>query len=115
LTPSGDLRPDRGPGPGQTLESGPAPIVGGPATETETSTGPVRDRAVLGPILARLGGEIRRPLQKLRGGIDRLLDDPSRPITEAERVQARTMLGLCDDLDRLTRECMEGPGTSPDA
>lgn len=68
----------------------------------------------LGPILARLSVEICRPLESLRGGIDRLLDDPSRPITEAERVQARTMLGLCDDLGRLTRECLEGPEPSAD-
>ena len=73
------------------------------------------DLPALGPILAGLSGEIRRPLEVLRGGIDRLLDDPSRPISDAERAQARTMLGLCDDLDRLTRECLEGGGPSADA
>lgn len=65
----------------------------------------------LEPILAGLSGEICRALESLRSGIDRLVVDPSKPISEAERVQARTMLGLCEDLDRLTRECLEG--TSP--
>jgi hypothetical protein len=68
----------------------------------------------LGPILAGLSGEICRPLELLRGGIERLLTDPSRRITDAERVQARTMLGLCEDLGRLTRECLEDAGPSAD-
>jgi hypothetical protein len=84
LTRSGDHGPAREPAPD-------------PSTPPE-----------LAPILAGLSGEICRPLELLRSGIDRLLDDPTRPITEAERVQARTMLGLCDDLGRLTRECLEG-------
>jgi hypothetical protein len=68
----------------------------------------------LGPILAGLSGEICCPLELLRGGIDQLLTDPSRRITDAERIQARTMLGLCEDLGRLTREYLEGAGPSAD-
>jgi hypothetical protein len=83
----------------------------GPATEPSS---PPEHEPALGPILAGLSGEICRPLESLRGGIDRLLADPSTPITEAERVQARTMLGLCEDLDRLTRLCLEGNGPCPD-
>ncbi len=60
-------------------------------------------------ILANLGLEICRPLESLRGGIGRFLDDPDRPASEAERVQAETMLTLCDDLGRLTRERLVGP------
>ena len=67
-----------------------------------------RSSSELALILAGLGGEIRRPLESLRRGIDRLFADPSGAISEAERAQATTMLGLCDDLDRLTREFLEG-------
>jgi hypothetical protein len=76
---------------------------GDPGTARDPSPPPA-----IAPILARLSGEIRHPLELLRGGIDRLLGDSSRSITEAERAQAQTMLGLCEDLDRLTRECLEG-------
>jgi hypothetical protein len=59
--------------------------------------------------------EICRPLESLQCAIDLLIVDPSRPITDAERIQARTMLGLCEDLGRLTRECLESAGPSVDA
>ena len=68
--------------------------------------GPRPEGDALGPILALLGGEICRPLDLLRSGIGRMLDDPARPLGDAERTQARTMLGLCDELGRLTRDCM---------
>jgi signal transduction histidine kinase len=67
------------------------------------------DPIVLQSILENLGREIRGPLDSLRGEIGGLLDDPTRPITEAERKQAQTLLTLCDDLGRLTRECLGGP------
>jgi len=38
--------------------------------------------------------------------LTRLLDDPARPPSEAERAHALTMLTLCDDLRRLTQECL---------
>jgi len=66
-------------------------------------------QADLGAILANLGREICQPLESLREEIGALLGDPSRPITDAERGQAETMLRLCDDLGRLTRDCLGGP------
>jgi hypothetical protein len=62
----------------------------------------------LGPILVGLSEEIRRPLESLRHGIDQLLADHSVSISPAEHAQALTMLGLCADLDRLTRESLQG-------
>jgi len=60
-------------------------------------------------ILANLSREISRPLESLRVGIGRFLDESDRPLSEAERVQAQTMLTLCDDLGLLTRERLGGP------
>ena len=68
--------------------------------------GPDREQSDLGSILASLSLEICQPLESLRSGIGRLVEEPSRPLTEAERGQAQTMLALCDDLGRLTRECL---------
>jgi hypothetical protein len=59
-------------------------------------------------ILANLSLEICRPLDSLRLGIDRFLNQPGRPVSDAERAQAQTMLTLCDDLGRLTRERLGG-------
>ncbi len=64
------------------------------------------DPTAVACILSNLGREIGGPLESLRAEIGGLLDDPARPLGEAERKQARTMLALCDDLDRLTRECL---------
>ena len=75
------------------------------------------DQTALRSILANLGREIRNPLDSLRGEIGVLLDDPTRLTTEAERKQAQSMLALCDDLGRLTRECLgtiEPTGRGPD-
>ena len=62
--------------------------------------------ADLGSILANLSLEICHPLELLRGGLGRLVEEPSRPLTDGERAQAQAMLALCDDLGRLTRECL---------
>ena len=59
-------------------------------------------------ILANLSREITRPLDSLRMGIGRFLDEPDRTLSEAERAQAQTMLALCDDLGLLTRERLGG-------
>jgi hypothetical protein len=64
------------------------------------------EQALLQAILANLSREICQPLDLLQGGIGKLLDDPTRPINDAERGQAVTMLELCKDLGRLTRECL---------
>jgi len=60
-------------------------------------------------ILANLSREIARPLDSLRVGIGRVLDQADQPLSEAERIQAQTMLTLCDDLGLLTRERLGGP------
>ena len=76
------------------------------------------DRTVdpdLQAILASLGQVICQPLDSLRGGIGRLLEDPARSISDSERGQAEVMLTLCDQLDQLTRDClgMATPGPGP--
>lgn len=68
--------------------------------------GPDRVRDDLESILAHLGVELCRPLDSLRGEIGRMVDAPPRPLTDAEVGQARTMLTICDDLGRLTRDCL---------
>jgi hypothetical protein len=57
-------------------------------------------------ILTNLGREICQPLDLLRRGISQVIVDRSGRITEIERSQAETMLALCDDLGRLTRESL---------
>jgi hypothetical protein len=71
-----------------------------------------RDRFALPAILANLSREICQPIDLLQGGIGVLLGDPSKPITDAERSQAEIMLMLCNDLGRLTRECLGDPEAS---
>jgi hypothetical protein len=44
----------------------------------------------------------------LRGGIDQLIVSRADEISDLERSQARTLLTVCDDLGRLTRECLGG-------
>jgi signal transduction histidine kinase len=60
-------------------------------------------------ILASLGQELRRPLDALQGEIVRLLIDPERPISDAQRSHTQTMLALCEDLRKLTVECLGEP------
>jgi len=67
------------------------------------------EHPLLRSILANLSQEISRPLDSLRVGIGRVLDQSDRPLSEAERAQAQTMLTLCDDLGLLTRERLGGP------
>ncbi|WP_435016656.1 hypothetical protein TA3x_004229 [Tundrisphaera sp. TA3] len=65
-------------------------------------------------VLAALGQELKRPIDALQGEIDRLLIDPTRPITDAQRSHTQTMLALCRELRELTEECLGGrlPGDS---
>jgi hypothetical protein len=65
---------------------------------------PNPDPQSLQSILGELSGEIRRPLALLHQGIDSLLADPDETPTDAERSQAATMLILCAEIDRLTRQ-----------
>ena len=69
-----------------------------------TRVDPVR----LCEISSCLSQEIYRPLDSLQAGLSRLLEDPAHPPSEAERNHAQTMLTLCEDLRRLTRECLGG-------
>jgi len=62
-------------------------------------------------ILATLGQELRRPLDTLQEEIERLLIDHDRPITDAQRSHTRTMLALCDDLRKLTADCLGEPAS----
>ena len=66
----------------------------------------------LSAITALFGREIRRPIGSLRANLARILDDPDHPPTDAERAHVATMLGICEDLDRLTVEALGdgGPG-----
>ena len=79
------------------------PVTPGPGQVA----GPDCDPALLQAILANLSGEICLPLGLLRGRIGKILLSPPSSITDLERSQAETMLNLCDDLDRMTRECLE--------
>ncbi len=61
-----------------------------------------------------LSQEICRPLDTLQAGLVRLLDDPARPPSDAERAHAQTMLTLCDELRHLTLECLgDDSGAEP--
>jgi hypothetical protein len=115
LTRPGDHETNRGPAPESSPTSDsaqPGSAAGSSATVSDLASD--CDQAGLGSILVRLGEEISRPLELLVGGINQLMDDSSRPISEAERVQGRTILGLCDDLGRLTRECLKSAGPAAD-
>ena len=59
-------------------------------------------------ILANLSREICQPLGLLRAGIMQLIGAEPEFISEAERSQAQTLFMVCDDLGRLTRECLGG-------
>jgi len=69
------------------------------------------DPSKLTAILASLGRELRRPLDSLQEEIERLLVDHDRPITEAQRLHIQTMLALCDDLRKLTADCLGEPSS----
>lgn len=62
------------------------------------------DSPQLRVVSSLLSREICRPIDSLRAGLVRLLEDPTSPPSEAERSHAATMLALCDDLTRLTLE-----------
>ena len=57
-------------------------------------------------ISSLLGQEICRPLDILQAGLLRLLAEVEQPATTTDRAHATTMLELCDDLRRLTWECL---------
>ena len=75
---------------------------------------PQIDTPELRAISAMLSGEICRPLDALQAGLFCLLNNPNQAPSPAERTHALTMLDLCDDLRRLTHDCLGGdPATDP--
>jgi signal transduction histidine kinase len=61
-------------------------------------------------ILSNLSHELCRPLVSLRAGFDLLLGNADQPISADQRAHFQTMVGLCDDLLRLTRTYLEYAG-----
>jgi hypothetical protein len=76
--------------------------------------GPGREADGLVAILSNLSREISLPLGLLRAGIGQIIDAGPEVVSEAERSQAQTLLMVCDDLERLTRECLGGEGSGPE-
>lgn len=60
-------------------------------------------------ILLNLSEEITRPLELLQDGITRLLGGNEGTLSDAERTQAETLLVLCGEIDRLTRDYLVSP------
>ena len=94
--------------------------VPGPATADGAgpiSARPLFEHAELRAILSNLSHELSRPLVSLRAGFDLLLGDATRPISDDQRGRVETMVGLCDDLLRLTRGYLDyaslAQGTRP--
>jgi len=68
------------------------------------------DHDELRAIFSNLSNELCRPLISLRAGFDLLLGDGSRPMAADQRGHVQTMVGLCDDLLRLTRTYLDYAG-----
>ncbi len=74
------------------------------------STQSMLDHNEIRLILSNLSHELCRPLISLRAGFDLLLGDGTKPIDDDQRGHVRTMVGLCDDLLRLTRSYLDYAG-----
>jgi signal transduction histidine kinase len=68
------------------------------------------DQGELRSILSNLSHELCRPLVSLRAGFDLLLEDSPSTITTDQRGHLVTMVGLCDELLRLTRGYLDYAG-----
>src|SRR5271155_5523243 len=68
------------------------------------------DPGELRSILSNLSHELCRPLVSLRAGFDLVLGEPSSTMTGDQRGHLLTMVGLCDDLLRLTRSYLDYAG-----
>lgn len=68
------------------------------------------DPGDLRSILSNLGQEFSRHLHSLRAGFDLLLVGSSPAISDDQRQHVHVMVGLCDDLLRLTRNYVEYAG-----
>ncbi|MDR3637575.1 MAG: HAMP domain-containing sensor histidine kinase [Isosphaeraceae bacterium] len=71
---------------------------------------PVFDHDEFRAILSNLSHELCRPLISLRAGFDLLLGSADRPISPDQRGHVQTMVGLCDELLRLTRSYLDYAG-----
>ncbi len=81
--------------------------IAGPAP---TPARPLFEHDELRALLSNLSHELCRPLVSLRVGFDLLLGDAGRPISPDQRGHVQTMVGLCDDLLRLTRSYLDYAG-----
>ncbi len=68
------------------------------------------DPGELRSVLSSLSHELCRPLISLKAGFDLLLDESTTTFTSDQRGHLLTMVGLCDDLLRLTRSYLDYAG-----
>jgi signal transduction histidine kinase len=68
------------------------------------------EQGELRSVLSSLSHELCRPLISLKAGFDLLLDESSSSFTPGQRGHLLTMVGLCDDLLRLTRSYLDYAG-----
>ena len=68
------------------------------------------DPAEFRAILSNLNQELCRPLVSLRAGFDLLLAGADQPVRADQRGHIETMVGLCDDLLKLTRNYLDYAG-----
>ena len=61
-------------------------------------------------ILSNLSHELCRPLISLRAGFDLILGASAKPISNDQRGHVQAMVGLCDELLRLTRSYLDYAG-----
>ena len=64
------------------------------------------DASRLQAISAMLSREICRPIDSLQANLVQLLEEPGKLPSETERSHAATMLTLCEELRRLTQDCL---------
>jgi len=81
-----------------------------PESPPRDGTPPPSENDDVRTILSDLGHELCRPLTSLRMGFDLLLADAARPITHDQLGHVRTMVGLCDDLLRMTHTYLDYAG-----
>ncbi len=69
------------------------------------------DHPALAAILANVGAEIRGPLGGLRDALGRIVEEPEAKVPSRRRAHALTMIALCEELDRLTRDTLDRDGS----
>ncbi len=70
------------------------------------------DHPALAAILDYLGSQICLPLDGLRSALGQVIEEPEAILPPNQRAHASTMIILCDELGRLTRDTLGcgGPG-----